>query len=106
MDRPDADAPQLTEQECLALIDSEGWSAEGLLEYRLGENLRAEFDRVDRAMVKFLAKVKKHFPDANYYTSGGVGFSLLLGQSHNLHDQPQQQLSCYLGAAQVGGGDW
>ena len=48
-----------------------------------------------------------HFPDAEYYTGGG-GFNLLLGSSHDENCRPQQQVVAVSGNPRlfVNDGDW
>lgn len=67
--------------------------------------LVARFDRVDKSMSKLLDDVKKHFPDAIYYTGSG-GFNLLLGGSHSSDGQSQQELVACSGCTSISDGDF
>jgi hypothetical protein len=68
-----------------------------------------EFQKVDKALVEFLKKVKQHFPNAQYYTASG-GFHLLIGPSHGdaqgHGDTANYQFNALDGKANIGDGDW
>jgi len=95
---------KLSQEEVLAIINNDEKTAYGIL-YDADPKLATRFGRVDRLIVKLLKDVKKHFPDATYYTGSG-GFNLLLGESHNDKDEPQSELIACSGLASIGGGDW
>ncbi|WP_405079657.1 hypothetical protein ACI51Z_09235 [Pectobacterium carotovorum] len=65
------------------------------------------FHKHANALAKVLAGVRKQFPDAVYYTSGGDGFALLLGSSHGDHEEPNTELQATQSVKlKVQGGDW
>lgn len=67
-----------------------------------------EFHKHSDALDKLLKNVRKHFPEAQYYTSGGDGFALLLGESHSgRHEEANQDLIALSAVKlRVMGGDW
>lgn len=95
----------MTESEVLQAID-DGESAYGLL-VDADPKLYKRFDKLCKAMVDYLADVKMHFPDAEYYTGSG-GFNLLLGRPHDDQEHAQQQLVAANGkhGVSIGDGDW
>lgn len=46
-------------------------------------NAAKRFDRLTKDLAKLREEVRKHFPDAIYYTAGGDGFVLILGDTHS-----------------------
>lgn len=94
----------MTEEECLAEINNGATDARELLDEAMPSAAR-RFKAIDRAIVKLLADVKDHFPDAEYYTASG-GFHLLLGSSHSAHLEGQQELTALSGLAHIGDGDY
>ncbi|EAO4434094.1 hypothetical protein D3P00_17455 [Escherichia coli] len=64
------------------------------------------FYRLTQSMHTLLGEVREHFPDAMFYSANGK-VSLLLGSSHNKHDQPMQEMVA-VSATQlhIEGGDW
>lgn len=103
--------PTLTSDECLLIVtegqdEFGGFTAEGLLEDRLGTSIATRFKRLNTTMIKLLEDVRKSFPDAEYYTASG-GFNLMIGRPHDDRgQQAQQELVALSGAAQVGDGDF
>jgi hypothetical protein len=96
---------QLTEAECLTLIDDMGEDAYDLLLEHM-PSAEKRFKAVDKAICDLLRDVKKHFPDACYYTASG-GFNLMLGASHDKRGvHGQQQLIALSGRAEIGDGDF
>lgn len=94
----------MTEEECLAEIAAGGDAQEILL--RAMPSARRRFNAIDRSLVLLLADVRKHFPNAIYYTASG-GFNLMLGNSHNATAQrSQEQLVALGGFAQICDGDF
>lgn len=94
----------LNEVECLAAVAG-GVSARDLLLDAMPDAKR-KFDAVDQALVKLLAQVRQHFPDAQFYTASG-GFNLMIGHAHDYRAQkPQQQLIALHGKASIGDGDF
>jgi hypothetical protein len=94
---------RMTEEECLDAI-AKGEDAYSLLKAAMPQAER-RFRQIDRALIAFLADVRRHFPDAEYYTASG-GFNLLLGKSHTLQGRSQQQLDALGGNAKISDGDY
>lgn len=94
------------ETEVLRQINEFGESAFGLL-YDADPKLVKRFEKLDAELVKLLADVQKHFPDAQYYTASG-GFNLLLGspQSSDRRQSGQPDLVALSGRTQIGDGDF
>lgn len=68
----------------------------------------SRFYRTTNTLAKLLDEVRQHYPDATFYTAGGDGFSLILGDTHSGRDaSPNQELSA-LTATKLTcrGGDW
>lgn len=85
---------------------NQDWNADGLLDIEL-PTMRKRLDRVDRQIRKLLTEIQETFPDAQFYTSGGDGFALILGDTHDdRSEQDQQQRSAWMGKSTIGGGDW
>lgn len=93
-----------SEAEVLEIINSGEDTAYGIL-CDADPKLAARFKRVDKSMSKLLEDVKKHFPDAEYYTASG-GFNLMLGQSHDSNNQGQQELIACSGFTSITDGDF
>lgn len=93
----------LDREACIALVEA-GGSASSLLD-EADRNFSRRFNRLDTAIVKLLADVRKHFPDATYYTASG-GFNLLLGSSHTGHGESQHDLIALSGKARISDGDF
>ncbi|QEO01368.1 hypothetical protein [Enterobacter kobei] len=66
------------------------------------------FHKAADTLAKLLKDVRKHFPEARYYTSGGDGFALILGETHSGRGEtPNNELSALESdKLQVMGGDW
>lgn len=66
------------------------------------------FHKHSDTMAKLLDEVRKEFPDAIFYTTGGDGFALLLGESHSgSHENPNHELMAASAVKfHVMGGDW
>lgn len=66
------------------------------------------FYRLEAALAKLLEEVRESYPDAMYYTTGGDGFALLLGESHSGSEEVPNNELMALSAAKltVQGGDW
>ena len=66
------------------------------------------FHRLEAALAKLLEEVRESYPDARYYTTGGDGFALLLGESHSGRGETPNNELMALSAAKltVQGGDW
>ena len=95
----------MTEKEVLEAIEN-GESAYGLL-MKADPKLEKKFHSLCKKIIKYHAEVRKHFPDAEYYTGSG-GFNLLLGSSHDDHTtDPQRQLVALNGTGvSIGDGDF
>lgn len=93
----------MRETEILAAIGDGVTARELLLDAMPG--IDRKFRRVDAAIVGLLAEIKKHFPDAQYYTASG-GFNLMLGSPHSAALVSQQELIALSGAASIGDGDF
>jgi len=62
--------------------------------------------RLMQSMHTLLEEVREHFPDAMFYSANGT-VSLLLGSSHNKHDQPvREMLAVSATKLHNEGGDW
>ena len=62
--------------------------------------------RLGNKLAKVLEEVRKEFPEACYYTSGGDGFALVLGETHT-EDRANTELCAFIVPdLVVGGGDW
>lgn len=65
-----------------------------------------KLDRLDKRIRQLLAEIREVFPDAEYYTGGG-GFGLVLGCTHEgWGEREQQQRIAWGGHAEIGDGDW
>ena len=97
----------MNEKECLEAIAG-GDDAYFLL-LEADPKLEARWKRLCGNIIKYLEDVKKHFPDATYYTASG-GFNLLLGNSHSetVEGKSQEQLIALHGppGLKVGDGDF
>jgi hypothetical protein len=95
----------MIEAECLAAI-ADGEDAQCLLLAAM-PSAKRRFKAVDRALIRLLADVRVHFPDATYYTASG-GFNLLLGRSHDesANARAQDQLVALSGNASISDGDF
>lgn len=95
----------MDQDDVLSKISSENTTAHELLsESYAKRNLSILPDR--KNLSRLLDEVREHFPDASYYAASG-SLSLLLGESHNKHDQPQQELLAHAAPdLRVEGGDW
>ncbi len=71
-------------------------------------NAASRFHRLESNMARLLEDVREHFPDALFYTSGGRGFSLVLGDTHSgKQDTGNQELQAMVASRlNVEGGDW
>lgn len=95
---------QLSQEDVLEIIASGKDSAYGIL-YVADPKLIDRFEKVDKAMSKLLNDVKKHFPDAEYYTASG-GFNLLLGAPHSDEGKAQVELVACSGDTSIADGDF
>lgn len=96
----------MDQNECLEAIAGGEMDATDLL-IQANPKFKSRFNRIDKALIEFLADVRKHFPDACYYTGSG-GFNLMIGASH-ANDRTltsQQELVALSGSATIGDGDW
>jgi hypothetical protein len=84
-----------------------GLSAAEMLRIADSGAIRA-FRRADAALLKALERVRKSFPDAEYYTASGT-FCLLLGPAHgdaNEGGRQHQERIALTGKANIDGGDF
>lgn len=91
---------------CLDAINNGGSTARELLDDLMPDAAR-RFNAVDRYIRMFLADVRRHFPNAQYYTASG-GFNLMLGNPHaeGIRTNPQPELMALSGQASIGDGDF
>lgn len=96
-----------TQELKLYLAENPDESAYGLLLDAL-PNIDRRFQRACRTLQEIIKDVKKHFPDAGYYTASG-GLHIVLGETHSgPNTNPNQELSA-IGASNglsIGDGDW
>lgn len=96
---------QLREDEVLSLIRQGETTAHEMLWDKAPDAAR-RFDRATKALHKTLEEVRKHFPDACFYSASDT-LCLMLGDSHNNKSQPQPQLVAMMAVEpKIGGGDW
>lgn len=71
-------------------------------------NVYRQFHKRADALAKLLSEVKEAFPDARFYTVGGDGFALVLGETHSGHgESPNHELVAASAVKlHVMGGDW
>ncbi|CAM3715798.1 hypothetical protein BS639_17045 [Rouxiella silvae] len=88
-------------------IEETGESAFEILSDALPK-VSAKFYRLEKSMAKLLDEVREHFPEAIFYTSGGDGFALSLGDTHSGRGwQPNNELvAVFATKLHVAGGDW
>lgn len=67
-----------------------------------------KLDRLDNRIAKLLKEIQEVFPDASFYTAGGDGFTLVLGETHegSLGDPQYQRVAWNGRKAKICGGDW
>jgi hypothetical protein len=94
---------KLKEKDVLELVEYEG--AAGLLLDEKIPDARKRFKKLDKALIDYLAYIRKTFPDARYYTNSG-GFNLILGRSHNDRHEGQPILCALSGRAKIDDGAW
>lgn len=95
----------MDQDDVLSKISSENTTAHELLSEAM-PNAASRFYRTAKNLSRLLDEVREHFPDASYYAASG-SLSLLLGESHNKPDQPQQELLAHAAPdLRVEGGDW
>ncbi|HEY3591900.1 MAG TPA: hypothetical protein VGL07_17805 [Buttiauxella sp.] len=68
----------------------------------------SRFVSITNNLAKYLAEVKQHYPEARFYTSGGDGFALILGDTHSgKGENPNNELMAIQAPKlRVMGGDW
>lgn len=89
------------------LADNPEESAYGLLLNAM-PTAESRFNRLQSNMARLLEDVREHFPDAMFYTTGGKGFSLVLGDTHSgkLSTGNQELQAIVATRLNVEGGDW
>ena len=97
--------PQYEEDVLQRIADGE--TASEILDEKM-PTVRRRFRKATQTLRKIMDEVREEFPDANYYTGGGDGLELLLGQSHSFGGKIQSELIAESGDSRlsVGGGDW
>lgn len=96
---------ELTQSETLKIIKRDNISAHEMLWDKAPDAIR-RFNRACKAMQKALEEVRQHFPDACYYSASDT-LCLMLGDSHDEKNKPQQELVAVVALApRIGGGDW
>ena len=97
--------PQYEEDVLQRIADGE--TASEILDEKI-PTVRRRFRKATQTLRKIMDEVREEFPDANYYTGGGDGLELLLGQSHRFGGKIQSELIAESGDSRlsVGGGDW
>lgn len=68
----------------------------------------SRFYRTTNTLAKLLEEVRQHYPEARFYTAGGDGFALILGDTHSgMGESPNQELSALMAPRLTcQGGDW
>lgn len=86
---------------------ADGESAWSLLDDAMPTAER-RFNRLTNNLATLLDEVKQHFPEARFYTSGGDGFVLVLGDTHSGREESANNELVALSATKlhVYGGDW
>lgn len=96
---------QFSQAEALATIKAGDDSAYGLLLEHAPKSIK-KFDRAVKTLKEAMDEIRVVFPDATYYSASGT-LCLMLGDSHDDHDRPQQKLVAATGVGiVVDGGDW
>ncbi|ENR9964038.1 hypothetical protein ACEXTD_003022 [Salmonella enterica] len=96
---------RMNEHKVLSYINSGDGDAGDLLDDAMPTAAR-RFYRLTQSMHTLLEEVREHFPDAMFYSANGK-VSLLLGSSHNKHDQPVQEMVAVSATKlHIEGGDW
>ena len=97
--------PQYEEDVLQRIADGE--TASEILDEKM-PTVRRRFRKATQTLRKIMDEVREEFTDANYYTGGGDGLELLLGQSHSFGGKIQSELIAESGDSRlsVGGGDW
>lgn len=88
--------------------DSEGMTTAGDLLSDVMPAASARFYRLSTALEKLRQEVREHFPEAKYYTAGGDGFALVLGDTHSgrASTANHELVALYSDKLCVEGGDW
>lgn len=94
----------LTQEQAIEIIKEGEKDAFDLL-IEADPKLVQKFNRIDKSLINLLLDVRKHFPDAHFYTASG-GFNLLLGAPHNDAGMPQAELHACSGRASIEDGDF
>lgn len=95
----------MNQKEALEIIRSGENTAHGLL-YDVMPTASTRFHRLSGQLAKLMDEINRHFPDASFYSASG-SFCLLLGDSHDEGEQPQQDLLAHTAVSlYIEGGDW
>ncbi|HEY1843665.1 MAG TPA: hypothetical protein VGH05_02265 [Buttiauxella sp.] len=88
--------------------DSEGIATATNLLSDVMPTASARFYRLSTALEKLRQEVREHFPEAKYYTAGGDGLALVLGDTHSGRDASanHELVALFSETLHVEGGDW
>lgn len=88
--------------------DSEGMTTATDILSDVMPTASARFYRLSTALEKLRQEVREHFPEAKYYTVGGSGFALVLGDTHSgRNSNANHELVALISdKLHVEGGDW
>ncbi|EOG8082490.1 hypothetical protein OGW18_20785 [Citrobacter sp. CK184] len=95
----------MNQAEVMEAINNDDCTAQGLL-LDVMPTAVTRFNRVTASLNALLVDIRKHFPDACYYSASDT-LCLMLGDSHNDDGQPQCELVVTItNKPMIGGGDW
>lgn len=101
---------EMNEKEVLEIIRSGKDTAYGIL-HDADPKLIKRFEKIDKMLVNLISDVRKHFPDAEYYSASDT-FCLMLGSSHSNTEvfagllKKQPELIAHSGDVLISGGDF
>ncbi|CAD5822514.1 MULTISPECIES: hypothetical protein [Escherichia] len=97
-----------TEEIKQVIKDSEGITTARDLLSDVMPTAASRFYRLSTALEKLRQEVREHFPEAKYYTVGGDGFALVLGDTHSgRNSSANHELAALISdKLHVEGGDW
>ncbi|MGB3251580.1 hypothetical protein [Buttiauxella gaviniae] len=97
-----------TEELKETIADSDGELTATDLLYEAMPKAPERFERLTNNLAKLLTEVREHFPEARYYTCGGDGFGLVLGETHSgKYDKDNSELLAITASKlTVTGGTW
>ncbi|MEG1688164.1 MAG: hypothetical protein RR308_00170 [Hafnia sp.] len=95
----------MNQSEVMEAINNDDRTAQGLL-LDVMPTAVTRFNRVTASLNALLVDIRKHFPYACYYSASDT-LCLMLGDSHNVDNQPQRELVVTVtNKPMIGGGDW